>query len=84
MASSDDVLRSIDAKVSGILVLVLDAYLRQTGAAKPRPRSVDKMLSDVGLDAASIAALLGKTDRAVHKQLQAEREKKKSARRKKT
>jgi hypothetical protein len=83
MASSEDLLRSIDAKVNGLLVLVLDAYLRQTGAAKPKARSVDKMLADVGLDTAGIAALLGKTDRAVQKQLQNERAKKKPATRKK-
>jgi hypothetical protein len=76
MASSEAFLRSIDAKVNGILVLLLDAYLRQTGAAKPKARSVDKMLADVGLDTGSIAALLGKTDRAVQKQLQNERAKK--------
>lgn len=76
MASNDDVLRGIDAKVSALLVLVLDAYLRQTGLAKPKPRSVDMMLADVGLPTGTIAKLLGKTDRAVQKQLAGERAKK--------
>jgi hypothetical protein len=71
MASNDDVLRSIDAKIGAILTLVLDAYLRQTGVARPKERSVDKMLSDVGLPASTIAKLLGKTERAVYMQLEA-------------
>jgi hypothetical protein len=79
MANSEDLLRQIDAKVSGMLVLVLDAYLRQTGIARPRDRSVDKMLADVGIDNRAIAALLGKTERAVQKQLQKERGTKKTA-----
>jgi hypothetical protein len=62
-------LESIDAKLGGILVLLVDLYLRETGVAKPRPRSIDKALSDVGLSSAQIAALLGKTERAVQKQL---------------
>jgi hypothetical protein len=76
MASNDELLQAIDAKVSALLTLVLDAYLRQTGIARPKERSVDRMLSDVGLPAATIAKLLGKTDRAVHLQLKSEREKK--------
>jgi hypothetical protein len=74
--SNDDLLRSIDAKLGAILTLTLDAYLRDTGVAKPKERSVDKMLADVGLSAQQIAALLGKTDRAVHLQLQNEQKKK--------
>lgn len=79
MATNDDVLRSIDAKLSALLTLVLDGYLRQTGVARPKERSIDKMLSDVGLSAATIATLLGKTERAVHKQLAGERSKKSGA-----
>jgi hypothetical protein len=76
MASSDDLLRSIDAKLSAILTLVLDVHLKQTGVAKAKDRSIDVMLTDVGLSAKQIAALLGKTDRAVHLQLEKERGKK--------
>jgi hypothetical protein len=78
MAANDDVMRSIDAKLSALLALVLDGYLRQTGVARPKERSVDKMLSDVGLSAATIAKLLGKSDRAVHLQLAGKRAKKTS------
>jgi hypothetical protein len=77
MPTNDDLMRSIDAKLSALLTLVLDGYLRQTGLARPKERSIDKMLSDVGLSAATIATLLGKTERAVHLQL-AGRPKKKS------
>jgi len=81
MNTNDAVLRSIDARLAAILTLTLDSYLRQTGVARPKERSVDKMLSDVGLSAATIASLLGKTDRAVNLQLQRENQRK-SARKK--
>ena len=76
MSTNDDLMRSIDAKLSALLTLVLDGYLRQTGVARPKERSIDTMLSDVGLPAATIATLLGKTERAVHLQLAAERARK--------
>jgi hypothetical protein len=76
MATNDELLRTIDAKVSALLTLVLDAYLRQTGVARPKERSVDTMLFDVGVPASTIAKLLGKSDRAVHLQVAADREKK--------
>lgn len=77
MAESErQLLESIDAKLGGILALLVDLYLRETGVAKPRPRGIDKQLSDVGLSTAQIAALLGKTERAVQKQLAGEKGKK--------
>lgn len=69
MNGNEDLMRSIDAKLGAILTLTLDGYLRQTGIARPKERSVDKMLSDAGLSAAAIGKLLGKTERAVHLQL---------------
>lgn len=48
---------------------MLDLYPRDTELAKPKPRSVDRMLADVGLPTPEIAALLGKTERAVRMQL---------------
>jgi hypothetical protein len=70
MPESDrQLLESIDAKLGGLLVLLLDQYLRDTGIAKPKPRNIDRMLSDVGISNADIAALLGKTERAVRMQL---------------
>jgi hypothetical protein len=68
-------LDSIDAKIGALLALVLDAYLRETGIAKPKPRGIDRLLSDAGLSPKQIATLLGKTDRAVRMQLAAEKEK---------
>jgi len=81
MNGNDDLMRSIDAKLGAILTLTLDGYLRQTGVARPKERSVDKMLSDAGLSASAIGDLLGKTERAVHMQL-AEAKKKTASRRK--
>jgi hypothetical protein len=66
----NDVLERIDAKLGALLVLTLDSYLRETGVAQPKPRSVDKMLADSGLNTGTIAKMLGKTDRAVQLQLQ--------------
>jgi len=76
MSAGDDLLQSIDAKLGAILTLTLDSYLRETGVARPKERSVDRMLSDVGLSAATIAGLLGKTERAVNLQIQRERARK--------
>lgn len=79
MLGNDDLLRAIDAKVSALLALVLDAYLRQTGAARRKERSVDVMLFDVGVPIATISKLLGKTERAVQLQVAADRAKKNGA-----
>jgi hypothetical protein len=51
------------------LTIATDQYIRETGIARPKPRSIDKMLYDVGLKTADIASLLGKTERAVQMQL---------------
>lgn len=51
------------------LAIQVDQYIRETGIARPKPRSIDKMLADVGVKPADIAHLLGKTERAVFMQL---------------
>jgi hypothetical protein len=84
MAASDDLLRSIDTKLAAILALTLDNHQRQTGVARPKERSVDKILSDAGLSSATIASLLGKTDRAVNLQLQREAARKSGKAKRKT
>lgn len=68
-----ELLASIDAKLGALLTLALDAHLRNTGVAKPKERSVDAMLAAVGLTPQQIAALLGKTDRAVRMMLDDQR-----------
>ncbi len=75
---SDDILQRIDAKLGALLVLILDSYLRETGIAQPKPRSVDRLLADAGLNTATIAKMLGKTERAVQLQLQAAEKKKRT------
>ena len=74
MASTDDLLRSIDSKLSALLALTVEASVRESGA-RTKERSIDQLLSDAGLSASAIAGLLGKTDRAVHLQLQKGRRK---------
>jgi hypothetical protein len=54
------------------LTIEVDQYIRETGIARPKLRSIDKMLSDVGLKTADIASLLGKTERAVQMQIATE------------
>jgi|GEM_PF-3207617 len=80
MTTRDDQLQSIDSKLTALLALYLDSYISETGVAQRKDRSVDRLLSDAGLSAGTIAALLGKTERAVHLQLQRERAKRKAKR----
>jgi hypothetical protein len=84
MTNGDNQLSEIDSKLTALLALFLDGYLRQTGIAKPKERSIDRTLVDAGLSARTVAALLGKTERAVHLQLQREQTKKKPRRKKAT
>ena len=48
-----------------LLAITVDQHIRGTDIAKPRPRSIDRMLTDVGLTGVEIAKLLGKTPQAV-------------------
>ena len=73
LVMSEDTLQRIDAKLSALLAIVIDSYLRQTDVARPKPRSIDKMLRDAGVPTGTIAALLGKTERAVQLQLAGKR-----------
>jgi hypothetical protein len=75
MATNDDRLAQIDSKLSALLALYVDSYLRQTGIAKTKDRSIDQILADAGLSSAQIAGLLGKTQRAVNLQLEAKAKK---------
>jgi hypothetical protein len=70
MTNGDNQLFQIDAKLTALLALFVDGYVRQTGIAKPKERSIDRILSDAGLSARQIGGLLGKTERAVHMQLE--------------
>ncbi len=70
MANGDNQISQIDAKLTALLALFVDGYIRETGIAKPKERSIDRILYDAGLSARQIAGLLGKTERAVHLQLE--------------
>lgn len=48
-----------------LLAITVDQHIRGTDIAKPRPRTIDRMLTDVGLTGVEIAKLLGKTPQAV-------------------
>jgi hypothetical protein len=58
-------LKKTNRLLSALLTITVDRHLRDTDLAKPRPRSIDRMLADLGLQGAEIAKLLGKTPQAV-------------------
>lgn len=60
-----ELLTRIETKLLALLVITVDEYLRETDVARPKPRSIDRMLADVGVSQKEIAALLGKTPQAV-------------------
>lgn len=51
--------------LGALLAISVDQHLRATDLAKPRPRSIDRMLADTGLNGVEISKLLGKTRQAV-------------------
>lgn len=68
----------LESKLNAILAILVDRHLRDTEIARPKDRSIDRLLTDAGLTAKEIAALLGKTERGVHIQLQREASRKPS------
>ena len=56
---------SIDTKLSALLALQAHRALVEDPDARPRPRSIDKLLSDAGLTQMQIGATLGKSVQAV-------------------
>lgn len=68
-----EVLLRIERKISALLSISVDQHLRSTDAlAKPRPRSIDRLLSDAGLLGTEIAATLGKSPQAVSQSLKSD------------
>lgn len=63
-------IESMDRKLSALLSIVVDQHLRRTpDLANPRPRNIDRILSDAGMLGTEIAATLGKTPQAVSQAL---------------
>ena len=59
-------LQSIDTKLEALVAIHTHRLLiDDPDLAKPRPRSIDKLLHDVGLSQTEIARILGKTPQAV-------------------
>jgi hypothetical protein len=67
-----DELRKSNRMIAALLTITLDQHLRSTDLAKPRPRSIDRMLTDIGLTGVEISKLLGKTPQAVSNALAAD------------
>jgi hypothetical protein len=73
---NDDILvelKKTNRLLSALLTITVDRHLRDTDLAKPRPRSIDRMLADIGLQGNEIAKLLGKTPQAVSNALAKEK-----------
>lgn len=63
-------LQAIDSKLSALLAITIHRTLiDDPELASPRPRSIDRLLSDAGLSQKEIAALLGKSASAVSQML---------------
>lgn len=77
-------LKKTNRMLNALLSIVVDQHLRGTELAKPRPRSIDRMLSDNGLINTEIATLLGKTPQAVGQQLSMDKKGKTTTVRKKS
>lgn len=73
-------LKKLNRNVSAMLAITVDRHLRDTDLAKPRPRSIDRMLADLGLTGTEIAKLLGKTPQAVSLALSRDKQSVKSKR----
>ena len=68
-----ELLKRIDAKLGALLAIGVEDLLRRTPElANPRPRSIDRLLTDVGLGQSEIASLLGKSPQAVGQMLRSE------------
>ena len=66
-------LESMNAKLSALVALQVHRVLiEDENLARPRPRSMDKLLHDAGLTQAQIAAMLGKTISAVSQMIKKE------------
>ena len=64
-------LRAIDTKLGALVAIHTHRLLvEDADLAKPRPRSIDRLLSDVGLSQSEIGRILGKTRQAVGQALQ--------------
>ena len=64
-----DALARIERTLNAILGIQVEQFIRETGVATPRPRSIDRMLNDFGYTGAQIATLLGKSPQAVSQAL---------------
>lgn len=71
-------LQKTNNMLNALLAIIVDQYIRSTDIAKPKARSIDRMLSDNGLSNTEIATLLGKTTQAVGQILNADKKAKKT------
>ena len=72
-SETTQLLRAIDLKL-GVLVALHThrLLLDDDDLARPRPRSIDRLLTDVGLTQTEIGQILGKTRQAVSQALKKE------------
>ncbi len=69
-SSEVKLLQSIDTKLAALVAIHTHRLLvDDPDLAKPRPRSIDRLLHDVGLSQSEIAQILGKSPQAVSQAL---------------
>lgn len=71
-------LQKTNRMLNAILSISVDRHIREADLAKPRPRSIDRMLYDNGMTGVEIAKLLGKSKQAVSQALASDGKVKKS------
>jgi predicted XRE-type DNA-binding protein len=62
----------VETLLRALLTIQVDQYLRATEIAKPRMRTIDRMLSDAGFSQPEVAKILGKSQQAVSNVLRKE------------
>ena len=68
----------VEILLRALLTIQVDEFLRSTELAKPRARTIDRMLVDAGFSQPEVAKILGKSQQAVSELLR--RQDKKAAR----
>lgn len=69
MADELAVLTNIDKKLSALIALMVEQHLRETESTKYKPRSADRILTDLGMSGSEVGRLLGKSQQAVSQAL---------------
>jgi len=73
--STDELLSSIDSKLSALIALTAYGLMQSTELPDPSYPSLDLLLAESGMTSAEIGKALGKTTGAARKQVERDRKK---------